>query len=50
MLALSRAIRGKEGLQVLPASTAGLVALVDQHRKEQLSNDRYVIVLTGRKS
>ena len=50
MLSLSRAIRDKEGLQALPASTAGLVALMDQHRKKQLPNDRYVVVLTGRKS
>jgi len=50
MLALSRTIRDKEGLQVLPASTAGLVALADRQRKEPLSNDRYVVVLTGRKA
>jgi threonine synthase len=40
----------KEGLQVLPASTAGLIALMEQHRKEGLPGDRYVVVLTGRKS
>jgi threonine synthase len=46
----SRLIREKEGLQVLPASTAGLIALLDRHRKEALPNDRYVVILTGRKS
>jgi threonine synthase len=50
MLAFSRLIRGKEGMDVLPASTAGLIALVEQHRKEPLPNDRYVVVLTGKKS
>ena len=43
-------IRQKEGLQVLPASTAGLIALMNRHRTEPLPNDRFVVVLTGRKS
>jgi threonine synthase len=46
----SRLIRDKEGIQALPASSAGLVALMDQHNRETLPNDRYVVVLTGRKS
>jgi len=50
MMALSRMIREREGLHVLPASTAGLFALVERHQKEALPNDRYVAVLTGRKS
>jgi threonine synthase len=50
MLAFTRLIREREGLLVLPASTAGLIALVDRHHKEPLQNDRYVVVLTGRKS
>ncbi len=50
MLAHAKLIRDKEGLNVLPASTAGLIALLDKHRKENLPNDRYVAVLTGRKS
>jgi len=49
MLAFSKMIREREGLHVLPASTAGLIALVEQHRKQPLSNDRYVVLLTGRK-
>jgi threonine synthase len=46
----SRLIREREGLDVLPASTAGLIALIDRHRLNPLPNDRYVVVLTGRKS
>lgn len=46
----AKMIREKEGLQVLPASTAGLVALMGQHFKMALPADRYVVVLTGRKS
>lgn len=50
MLTFSRIIREKEGLNVLPASTAGLIALLDRHQKEPFSQDRYIAVLTGRKS
>jgi threonine synthase len=46
----SRMIREREGLDVLPASTAGLIALIEQHKSNPLPNDRYVVVLTGRKS
>ncbi len=46
----AKMIREKEGLQVLPASTAGLGALLEQHLKSALPSDRYVVVLTGRKS
>jgi threonine synthase len=49
MTAFSRLIREREGLNVLPASTAGLIALIERHRKEPLFNDRYVAILTGRK-
>lgn len=50
MRTYSSLIRQKEGLQVLPASTAGLIALMSRHRTEPLPNDRFVVVLTGRKS
>jgi threonine synthase len=50
MLTYFRMLREKEGLNVLPASTAGLLALLEQHRKEALPGDRYVAILTGRKS
>ena len=46
----SKLIREREGLDVLPASTAGLIALIDHHKTNPLPNDRYVVVLTGRKS
>jgi len=50
MISHSKLIREKEGLSVLPASTAGLISLLERHRVETLPNDRYVVVLTGRKS
>jgi threonine synthase len=50
MLHYSRLLREQEGLNVLPASTAGLVALVERHGKEPLPSDRYVVVLTGRRA
>jgi threonine synthase len=49
MLDFSRLIREKEGLNVLPASTAGLIALLDWHHRQPFLNDRYVVILTGRK-
>jgi len=50
MLSLSKTLREREGLSVLPASTAGLLVLIEQHRRESLPGDRYVAVLTGKKS
>lgn len=44
----SRLIRECEGIHVLPESTAGLIALLDLHKKQPLTDDRYVVVLTGR--
>ncbi len=49
MLDFSRFIREREGLSVLPASTAGLLALLNRHKKDPLHNDRFVMILTGRK-
>ncbi len=49
MLAFSKILREREGLSVLPASTAGLIALLERHKKDQLPKDRYVVILTGRK-
>lgn len=49
MIFFSRFIREKEGLSVLPASTAGLIAMLDRHKKEPFPNDRFVVILTGRK-
>ena len=50
MLAWSRMLREQEGLHVLPASTAGLIALVERNRSEALASDRYVVILTGRRA
>jgi len=50
MLSFAKLIREREGLNVVPASTAGLIALVEKHKKEPLPNDRYVVILTGRKA
>lgn len=49
MIVHSKMLREKEGLSVLPASTAGLISLLEYHKKKTLPNDRYVVVLTGRK-
>lgn len=48
MLAYSKMVRNKEGLSILPASTAGLAVLLDRHKKDPFSGDRYVVILTGR--
>lgn len=50
MLAYSRQIRDLEGLHVLPASTAGMVVLLEKHKKEPFTGEKHVIILTGRKS
>ena len=50
LLDFAKLVREREGLNVLPASTAGLVALLERHRKEPLPGDRYVVLLTGRKA
>jgi len=49
LIQFAKMIRDREGISVLPASTAGLVALLDYHKKHNIPNDRYVAVLTGRK-
>lgn len=49
MTRMARTLRLEEGLNVLPASTAGLVALLEGHRQQDLPGDRYVAVLTGRR-
>jgi threonine synthase len=49
MLKSSKTLRIKEGLHVLPASTAGLIGLLEWHGGEDLEPDRYVAILTGRK-
>ncbi|MFH1420053.1 MAG: pyridoxal-phosphate dependent enzyme [Planctomycetota bacterium] len=50
MLHFSKSLREREGLSVLPASTAGLIAFLDCHRREPFSNDRYVVLITGKRA
>jgi threonine synthase len=50
LLSYARFILEREALNVLPASTAGLAVLLERHKKEALSGDRYVVVLTGKRS
>ena len=50
MLFYAKFIREREGLSILPASTAGLIAMLDLIKKTSLGNDRYVVILTGRKA
>lgn len=45
----ARLLRDAQGLSVLPASTAGLNALLTGHAKTPLPGDRYVAILTGRR-
>lgn len=49
MVSQAKSLREREGLSVLPASTAGLSCLIERHQREPLTNDRYVVVLTGKK-
>lgn len=49
MLRLARILKEKEGLNVLPAATAGLAALAAAPDQEVLQNDRFVAILTSRK-
>ena len=49
-LAPETELKDTEGLSVLPASTAGLLALLERHKVEPLPSDRYVAVITGRRS
>lgn len=42
-------LKAKEGLHALPASTAGLIGLMEMHKKAELEPDRYVAILTGKK-
>jgi threonine synthase len=48
LLSQSQMLVEKEGLNVLPASTAGLAGLLKEHAKRELEPDRYVAIITGR--
>jgi threonine synthase len=49
MIKTASLLKSKEGLHVLPASTAGLIGLMEMHKQEDLEPDRYVAILTGKK-
>ncbi|MEZ5042469.1 MAG: pyridoxal-phosphate dependent enzyme [Saprospiraceae bacterium] len=49
MLELAKMLKEKEGLNVLPASTAGLGALANPPLPSIVQNDRFVVILTSRK-
>lgn len=48
MREMSSFLHKKEGYRILPASTSGLIALLEIHEKNEMINDRYVAVLTGK--
>lgn len=49
MVQLAKMLKDKEGLNVLPAATAGLAALAEAPKSEWVQNDRFVVILTSRK-
>ncbi|HMQ89091.1 MAG TPA: pyridoxal-phosphate dependent enzyme [Flavilitoribacter sp.] len=48
MIHQSKVLLEKEGLKVLPASTAGLIGLLELHAQQPLEPDRYVAILTAK--
>lgn len=48
MREMSTFLHKKEGYRILPASTSGLIALLEMHEKNEMINDRYVAILTGK--
>ncbi|GAA4822525.1 pyridoxal-phosphate dependent enzyme [Algivirga pacifica] len=48
MLRMSSFLSKNDGIKVLPSSTAGLLALLKLNEQEELSNDRYVSIITAR--
>ena len=48
MREMSIFLHKKEGYRILPASTAGLIAMLEKHEQNTFINDRYVAILTGR--
>jgi len=49
MREMSAFLLKREGYRILPASTSGLIALLEMHEKNEMINDRYVAILTGRR-
>jgi len=48
MKEMSTFLHKKEGYRILPASTSGLIALLEIHERNEMINDRYVAILTGK--
>ncbi len=48
MKKMSSYLLKNDGIKVLPAATAGLIALLELHAKQPLESDRFVAVVTGR--
>lgn len=48
MKEMSTFLHKKEGYRILPASTSGLIALLQMHEINEMINDRYVAILTGK--
>ena len=48
MQKMSTFLHKKEGYRILPASTAGLIAMLEKHEQNDFINDRYVTILTGK--
>ena len=48
MKEMSAFLLKKEGLRILPAATAGMVALLERHEEINFEPDRYVAVLTAK--
>ncbi len=48
MREMSTFLHKKEGYRILPASTAGLIAMIQKHELKSFINDRYVAILTGK--
>ena len=49
MKKMSALLSKYDGTQVLPASTAGMLAFIKMHQANPLANDRYVSLITARK-
>ncbi|MFC2089527.1 pyridoxal-phosphate dependent enzyme [Bacteroidota bacterium] len=48
MKEMSTILNMKEGMRVLPASTAGLIALLKLNEEKEFANDRYIAIITGK--
>jgi threonine synthase len=48
MLDMTRLLEKKEGQRILPASTSGLIGLLEMHQKQGLEPDRFVVILTAK--